>query len=885
VNPNDAPPDPPKLPAALQDALLAILFGDPKRIDADLAALLERAGPHREAIAAHLAAHRRMQPAAATANVTIRGYRIDRCIGEGGMGVVYEAEQLVPLHRHVAIKVIRAEIDSRAVAARFERERQALAVMDHDAIAKVFDCGTTAQGQPFFAMELVPGQPLDRYCDARQLPVADRLRLFLQVCRGVQHAHQKGVIHRDLKPGNVLVVDQDGEGRAKIIDFGIARAVAREDTGGDRTEIGVLLGTPEYMSPEQARGDGAAIDTRTDVWSLGAMLYELICGTLPFADPSMARNDLRSRRLRADDLDLQRPSTAIGRLGSLAGTIAARRRRSVTALQRELRGDLDWIVLRAMAKDPELRYSSASALADDLQRYLDGLPTLAGPPTRWYRLRKFVRRHRLQLSALAAIVIAVLTGWYQTASALTDLRLSQRRFDLLANVELLHDARRRAEQIYPADSAHLAALRSWRSEHAQPLLAARTIVETALAELPDDADLAPGTRAFLVEALQRHLTELATFEATTVAEVTRAEHWAARIAAATAAHPNAPATWEAARAAIRAADGVTASRLYAASPFDLTPQEGLVPLGMNPATGLWEFYDLRSAWDATSGRDPIDLPLPRRRDDGTFAVDETTGIVFVLLPGGTTWFGAQGKDQAAPHFVADCPPEVDVYRVELAPFFLARHELTQGQWQRLAGRPWSCFYALGAQPEPRATGVTLAHPVEYVPWTACDALLRRHGLVLPTEAQWEHGCRAGSSWSWAWGDAVSALAGRVNLLDGHAKEVVAAGGYNWPAEPFDDDDGFVIHASVGSFPANAFGLHEMHGNVREWCRDGSVAPDRSFAPGDGEQTPGLESQRGIRGGSFTGTAREAMSWWPAKEQIDAPSHERGCRAARAITGR
>ena len=171
-----------------------------------------------------------------------------------------------------------------------------------------------------------------------------------------------------------------------------------------------------------------------------------------------------------------------------------------------------------MAKDPELRYSSASALADDLQRYLDGLPTLAGPPTRWYRLRKFVRRHRLQLSALAAIVIAVLTGWYQTASALTDLRLSQRRFDLLANVELLHDARRRAEQIYPADSAHLAALRSWRSEHAQPLLAARTIVETALAELPDDADLAPGTRAFLVEALQRHLTELATFEATTVAE-------------------------------------------------------------------------------------------------------------------------------------------------------------------------------------------------------------------------------------------------------------------------------------------------------------------------------------------------------------------------------
>jgi serine/threonine protein kinase/formylglycine-generating enzyme required for sulfatase activity len=874
------------LPASLQDALLAILFGDPQRIEADLAALLERAGPDRAAVASHLAAHQRMQPAAGAANVTIPGYRIDRCIGEGGMGVVYAAEQLVPLHRRVAVKVIRTEIDSRAVAARFERERQALAVMDHDAIAKVFDCGTTAQGQPFFAMELVPGQPLDRYCDARQLPVADRLRLFLQVCRGVQHAHQKGVIHRDLKPGNVLVIDQDGEGRAKIIDFGIARAVARESRDGDRTEVGVLLGTPEYMSPEQARGDGAAIDTRTDVWSLGAMLYELICGTLPFADPSMARNDLRAHRLQAAALDLQRPSTAVSRLGPNAGTIAARRRRSVTALQRELRGDLDWIVLRAMANDPEQRYPSAVALADDLQRHLDGLPTLAGPPTRWYRLRKFVRRYRLQLSALAAVAIAVLTGWHRTASALADLQRSQRRFDLLANVELLRDARRRAEQIYPADSAHLATLRTWRLEHASPLLAARPIVQAAMAELPDDADLAPGTRAFLCESLQRHLDELTTFEATTVAEVVQAERWAERIAAATASHPRAPATWEAAKAAILAADGITASRLYAAMPLDLAPQEGLVPLGLNPATGLWEFYDLRSAWDAASGLDPIDLPLPRRRDDGTFAVDETTGIVFVLLPGGATWFGAQGKDPATPHFVAECPPGVDIHRVVLAPFFLARHELTQGQWQRLAGRPWPCFYALGTQVEPRATKVARTHPVENVPWTECNALLRRHGMVLPTEAQWEHGCRAGSSFSWSWGDAVADLAGRVNLLDAHAKEVVAAGGYNWPADPFDDDDGFVIHAPIGSFPANAFGLHDMHGNVREWCLDGSVSPDRHFAPGDGAQTTtGSAPWRGIRGGSFTSTAREATSWWPAKDQTDAPSHERGCRAARAIAGR
>jgi serine/threonine protein kinase/tetratricopeptide (TPR) repeat protein len=340
---------------------------------------------------------------------TIGPYRLLQLLGEGGMGEVWLAEQTRPLRRQVALKIVKLGMDTAQVVARFEAERQALAVMDHPAIAKVFDAGATAEGRPYFAMEYVRGEFLTTYCDRQRLNTQQRLELFLHICEGVQHAHQKGIIHRDLKPSNILVTLQDDHPSPKIIDFGVAKAMSQPLTEHTLyTCLGGFVGTPDYMSPEQAEMGGVDIDTRTDVYALGVVLYELLTGTLPFDRQGSKDKSFDDIRRTIREVDPPRPSTRITQLGRASAEAAANRRLEPTRLAGLLRGDLDWITMKTLDKDRARRYQSVSDLAADLRRHLEHQPVLAGPPSTVYRVRKFVRRHRLGVAAATTVVLLLI---------------------------------------------------------------------------------------------------------------------------------------------------------------------------------------------------------------------------------------------------------------------------------------------------------------------------------------------------------------------------------------------------------------------------------------------------------------------------------------------
>ncbi len=343
------------------------------------------------------------QPLTGASPSQVGPYKLLRQIGEGGMGVVYMAEQESPIRRRVALKIIRPGLDSDQVIARFEAERQALALMDHPHIAKVFDAGTTDTGRHYFVMELVDGIPITDYCDQNQLAPAERLELFIRVCQAVQHAHQKGIIHRDIKPSNVLVSLDDGGPVPKVIDFGLAKAIDQRLTERTMfTQFGQVVGTLEYMSPEQAELGILDVDTRSDVYSLGVLLYELLTGSTPLQRAKLRQAACAVILHRIREEETPKPSSRLSESSDELATIAERRQTEPARLAKLVRGELDWIVMRAVEKDRTRRYETAGGLARDVERYLSNEPVEAGPPSATYRLRKYARKHRGVLAMAVA---------------------------------------------------------------------------------------------------------------------------------------------------------------------------------------------------------------------------------------------------------------------------------------------------------------------------------------------------------------------------------------------------------------------------------------------------------------------------------------------------
>jgi serine/threonine protein kinase/Tfp pilus assembly protein PilF len=338
-------------------------------------------------------------------------YRLLRVLGEGGMGVVYLAQQEHPIKRRVALKIIKPGMDSKRVITRFEAERQTLALLEHPNIAHVHDAGTTENGRPYFVMEYVKGMTITEYCDHHKLTIEDRLRLFVQVCQAVQHAHQKGIIHRDIKPSNIIISLQDCRAIPKIIDFGVAKATNQPLTEKTHyTEQGQLFGTPEYMSPEQVDMANEDVDTRSDIYSLGVLLYVLLTGILPFDSDTLREGGIEKIRKVIRETDPKTPSTRLTRLGQEAQKIAESRRTEVAALVKCLHKELEWIPLKAMRKERSERYRSASELADDIESYLRHAPLIAGPPSTTYRFKKFTQRHRASVIGVVAVLFVLVAG-------------------------------------------------------------------------------------------------------------------------------------------------------------------------------------------------------------------------------------------------------------------------------------------------------------------------------------------------------------------------------------------------------------------------------------------------------------------------------------------
>ncbi|MEZ5966325.1 MAG: SUMF1/EgtB/PvdO family nonheme iron enzyme [Planctomycetota bacterium] len=839
--------------------------------------------------------------------VRVGPYRILEPIGHGGMGSVYLAEQMELLRRRVALKLIKLGMDTREIIARFEAERQALAMMNHPNIARVYDAGVTEQGRPYFVMEYVPGVPITQYCDTHRLRLEERLELFIQVCDAVKHAHQRGVLHRDLKPSNVLVMRLDGRPVPKIIDFGVAKATNQRLTEKTIfTQQGRIIGTPEYMSPEQAETSGLEVDARTDVYSLGVVLYELLCGHLPFDRDRLRKAGLAEIHRIIREVEPPRPSQRVAGASSRAEGAAYHRRLGASALEKELRGSLDWITMTAMEKDPARRYPDADQLAADCARYLRNEHVLAGPPSSVYRVRTFLRRHRTVVRfTLGGVALLGISAWALTRkegllreatrtaeSAAADLvakdqQIDQLRAQLQRAQNELSGVRTKLEASRPAGGPTQEDIEKATRDLEQERLRTQRL-ETEVTEVQDQLARASmaGTRLLAVDGvvaqIERLLEEAPNLGLVSPAHCEAMRGWIerakeagtfgtelrgklgadidtipqgarlagllddlgdddhGRIAAVrdnlrTALQYSELSTIEAAEA-WKAAQGRVAAVADVGGRYGgirLPLRAGLVPLGPDPVSQLEEFAFLPSG------------TVPQRDPRGKLVIDDDSAIVLVLLPTDSIDMGGSKVDpwQAEATPLAG-PMSHPLRTVLLEAFYLGKYETTQGQWLRLLGADNPATFAAGQDVDGRR--ITARHPVESVSQARAGSMLVRWGLDLPTEAQWEYGARAGTHTTWWPGNDVGSLKGVANLLDRAGLDFGIGGGGARPS----DNDGFAVHAPVGSFAPNPFGLHDVHGNVAEWCRDWLVDYDVEVMPGDGLARAETGRLRVHRGGSF-----------------------------------
>lgn len=981
---------------------------------------------------------------------SIGDYEVLRKLGEGGMGTVYEARQ-VNLQRTVALKVLRPGLLSAQASRRFEHEGEFLGRLQHPGIARIYDSGkaqTEFGPQPFFAMELVSGMPLTGFADSKGLSVRERLELVARIADAVQHAHQQGVIHRDLKPDNILV---DDGGQPKILDFGIARASDSDvQLTTMSTDVGQILGTLAYMSPEQASGDPASIDSRSDVYSIGVLLHELLAGRLPY---DVSQKSLPEALRIIQEVEPKRLSTIHG----------------------VLRGDVETIVRTCLEKDKERRYASAEALAADLRHFLRNEPIQARPASKLYTLEKFVRRNKVLVVATLMVILAL------SAGLIASLRFGQQEAERRREVLQLSALQEVDELVSRADGSQLWPLhpdkvddyREWIRD-AEDLVAKRVGYELSQANLRERA--LPASSETIEREFQNHPrhSELVLLEAQIDAAQYQLSHLSDEVpvelpalgdldtgeplpmmalafeyahplskpvgkgplglALALRAHELAPPELKAEAADLLAwaylrlgkfeeaeqasamaleaeADGpperekhfavsryilmqrlramgnpswvinrqmqleqlererdelvdlMTTNRapqfsepgdgwwdqqlgqlmqeltdlesgllaedaatdahgwsvpkrlrfalelrrgfapggaysvqweehlpaIRASYPgLDIQAQIGLVPIGMDEHSELWEFAHLASG-------------TPAERDEaGRLILTDETGIVLVLLPGGVFWKGAQSTNPESSNYVnlpeadgirpvkAIDENEAPVFRVEISPFFLAKHEMTMGQWLRLTGANPSRDGPGSRNPKWNAKGahVDLAYPVDMVSWDSCTTVCERFGLSLPTSAQWEYGARAGTGTIWWTGNSPLDLATAANLADEFAMEAGIANGW----EGFESwSDGHTLSARVDEFDPNPFGLHNVHGNLAEWCQDTiGFRPRSSPYSVDPVVLPSRKSGeaqstlRIHRGGSFRDLARYSRSAKQATAARETREESTGLRPARRL---
>jgi formylglycine-generating enzyme required for sulfatase activity len=791
---------------------------------------------------------------------------------------VYLARQLEPIRRRVALKVIKLGVGSggprehAARLSRFDFERQALAMMNHPHIARVYEAGSTSDGRLYFGLEYVPGLPITEYCDRTRMSVRERLDLFVDVCRAVHHAHQKGIIHRDIKPSNVLVSDEGGTPSPKIIDFGVARAIDFRLTEHTFvTQLGVVVGSLRYMSPEQADGRNGDVDTRTDIYSLGVLLYELLVGATPLDDRNIDELGYAALQRRIQEEEPRRPSA---RVGDPEGVAAAELRATGQMhLIRELRGEIDWIVLKALEKERLRRYASASEFADDIERFLRCEPVTAGPPGARYRLRKFIRRHRVPVAATFAVAIALVAGFAATST----LYLENRRAARIAREQRdeilrLSDAKRlatcieEAERLYPPHPDMVPRMHSWLEGAAAELAARLPRHRATLGRLEEEgADVAAVDPKwdFHHDLLSELVADLECFVDPDPAVGTMASV-RQRLAFAETVYERTIASRRAEWAdAIRSIADRRECPRYGG--MVIAPQVGLVPLGRDPGSGLWEFGHVQSG-----------VP-PVRDAGGNLKITTESSLVMVLVPGGRFWMGSDSLRWDNPQVDSGDPDsrfdERPPHQIRLDPFFVSKYEMTRAQWARITA------VDLESTPIPvRTMDPDGIHPVTGVDWARARRIARRMGMDLPTEAQWEYAARGGTALPYMCGADPACLNGFANLVDQTAKESGSPLGWIFASW----HDGYVTTAPVGAFSPNRFGLHDVIGNVWEWCRDLYAPYDNPVTPGDGERAPGTSPERMARGAGFnTAPGRARVSW---RGDLPATNTERlGLRPVRRLT--